>query len=233
MLSFSMTISILITCTLVFLATLVVHEAGHAAAGVSVGYQCTEISVGLGPRIWAATRCGVTFSLRLFAFAGAYCRLNVSEGRVPKTRERIYVALAGPLANIAIAFIAGYLVLGIGHTLDVIGQMGYAVGSLLLHPLHMVTVAIPQVGIVFDHMSIADRIAELFIFVNLLVAITNLMPFPCVDGGNVVFAIVRRIVGPAFAPVEGHLRFAGITIVATLTVGQILFGLVKLGILTN
>ena len=114
-------------------AAILLHELGHLLAARSVGLGVTEFSIGLGPKLFS-TQVGMTrVSLRLVLFGG-YVRFVTGPPdetqKLPQGRKtlaelgllaRIWVALAGPLANVTIAFLA---LVGTNYSLDA-GSYGF------------------------------------------------------------------------------------------------------------
>lgn len=209
---------------IIMMIILIVHESGHAIAGKSVGFLVNEISMGIGPRLAKFEYRGTTYSLRIGIFVGAYCRLMIDKVE-PKVYQRVIVSLAGPGANILTAFLAGFVFLGVDLTMTSMHGMFNNIGVLISHPMNIITGHLPDLGIPMQRLSLLQRSVEIFLFGSLLVGITNLVPLPTLDGGNVVMTIVGSIFGSGFAPVEKRLRFAGFIIMMGLIVGQAVYAL--------
>lgn len=117
-----MLLTILISLAAV-MALIVIHELGHFAAARILGIPVFEFSIGLGPEIasWQSAS-GTKWSLRLLPFGG-YCSFDPPGledihksnlfGAAPV--KRLCVLLAGPLFNLAAAFLISLVVFaGIG-----------------------------------------------------------------------------------------------------------------------
>lgn len=80
---------------------LLVHELGHAAAGLAVGDPPAEISIGVGPTLLGVTFRGTRLVLRLLPLAGHTLAASVAVGR--STARAAFVVSAGSAANLALA----------------------------------------------------------------------------------------------------------------------------------
>jgi len=79
------------------------------------------------------------------------------------------------------------------------------------------------VGIVAVVNDTASRgfiyIAYLTALISLNLAIMNMLPFPALDGGRLVFIIIRAVTGRAITDeIEGKVHFAGIVVLLALMV---------------
>lgn len=100
---------------LIFVAVLftvvTVHEVGHFLAARSVGVPIAELGLGFPPRLFAFKRKGTEYSINAIPL-GAFVRpegdTGVASSNSLSTRSpwvRIWVSLAGPLANVVLAFL--------------------------------------------------------------------------------------------------------------------------------
>src|SRR5579859_2631505 len=97
-----------------FLLLIGPHEGGHFAVAKLFGVNVYEFSLGMGSRLWSATRGGTLYALRLLPIGG-YVRLAGMEpgdyeapnGFHSKPAwQRLLVLLAGPGVNFLVAAIA-------------------------------------------------------------------------------------------------------------------------------
>jgi len=99
--------------TLIALGSLIfIHESSHFLASIAAGIPVEEFSVGFGKVLFQKELNGTKYSLRLFLIGG-YVRLSDSF-RDQSPRIRIFVALAGPAANLLFALLAFTLVCSAG-----------------------------------------------------------------------------------------------------------------------
>jgi regulator of sigma E protease len=100
---------------LAFGASIFFHELGHFWVARKVGMKVEEFAVGFGPKIYSIKRNGIEYSLRWIP-AGGFVKLpqmitsealeGQSKDPVPPAApwQKILVAVAGPLMNVAFAF---------------------------------------------------------------------------------------------------------------------------------
>jgi regulator of sigma E protease len=104
-----------------FLLLIGPHEAGHFAIAKLFRVNVLEFSLGMGTRLWSATRNGTLYALRLLPIGG-YVRLGGMEPGDYDTKDgfhtkaawqRILVLLAGPGVNF---LVAGLIATGLAFT---------------------------------------------------------------------------------------------------------------------
>lgn len=82
-------------------ASIAAHEGGHLLAARACGVRITEFMVGFGPRLWMRRLRGTEVSLRLLPFAGGAVKLHDEDEQRLRHRSWVFVAAAGPIANLA------------------------------------------------------------------------------------------------------------------------------------
>jgi len=111
-----------------FLLLVVPHEGGHFGLAKLFGIRVDEFSVGMGPRLWSATRSGTLYAVRAIPLGG-YVRLRGMEPdhfddpngfHVKPAYQRLLVLLGGPAAN----FIMASLILFTAVMLNLNDQAG-------------------------------------------------------------------------------------------------------------
>ena len=102
-----------------FLLLIAPHEGGHFTAAKLSGMRVIEFSVGMGPRLVAATRSATVYAFRLLPIGG-YVRIGGMEPgdyadpagfHSKPAPTRLFVLVSGPLANFLVAAV---IVTGIG-----------------------------------------------------------------------------------------------------------------------
>ncbi|MBW3535419.1 MAG: RIP metalloprotease RseP [Gemmatimonadetes bacterium] len=124
-----------ILATIIVLGVLIfVHELGHFAAAKSVGVEVQRFSIGLGPRVWGFRRGETEYVLSAIPLGG-YVKMGGMDDevmerleggemdgeRTPSPRDfdskplwaRAWVISAGVLMNMAFAFVAYTLAIGV------------------------------------------------------------------------------------------------------------------------
>ncbi|TVP45287.1 MAG: M50 family peptidase [Gemmatimonadales bacterium] len=186
--------SILLVLLLLWVVT-TVHEAGHALAVRLKGGRVEAFEVGRGPALRTVSPGGTRLALGLFPFGGKL----VYRG-VPKGTGHAVVALAGPVANLLLAFLllrsavrAGqWFWLVPGSVVEILGG-GRAIG--LLQGMRLIGSALASptaAGLAFALGALSAVWAGL-----------NLLPIPGV--GSDGWAIVRSLAA-AFRGERGRTR---------------------------
>jgi Zn-dependent protease len=184
---------------LVLLFSLTVHEAAHALTADRLGDPTARLlgRVSLNPAVHVDPLG--TIVLPLIAIISNFPILgwakpvpvNITRLRGHWKRKYMVIAAAGPASNLVLAVIASLLL----HVVPVAGALQEAA----LAPL--------------------ARVFREAVFINVLLAVFNMVPVPPLDGGNVLAGVLR---GPV-AEMYERLRPYGFLI---------LYGLMFTGILT-
>jgi Zn-dependent protease len=184
---------------LVLLFSLTVHEAAHALTADRLGDPTARLlgRVSLNPAVHIDPIGTIVFpliaiitSLPVLGWAKPV-PVNVTRLRGHWKRKYMLIAVAGPASNLVLAVIASILL----HVIPVSGRLAEA--------------ALGPLGAVLREA----------VYLNVLLAVFNMVPVPPLDGGNVLAGVLR---GPV-ADVYDRLRPYGFII---------LYGLMFTGILT-
>ena len=184
---------------LVLLFSLTVHEAAHALTADRLGDPTARLlgRVSLNPAVHIDPIGTIVFpliaiitSLPVLGWAKPV-PVNVTRLRGHWKRKYMLIAAAGPASNLVLAVIASILL----HVIPVSGRLAEA--------------ALGPLGAVLREA----------VYLNVLLAVFNMVPVPPLDGGNVLAGLLR---GPA-ADMYDRLRPYGFII---------LYGLMFTGILT-
>jgi Zn-dependent protease len=184
---------------LVLLFSLTVHEAAHALTADRLGDPTARLlgRVSLNPAVHVDPIGTIVFpliaiitSLPVLGWAKPV-PVNVTRLRGHWKRKYMLIAAAGPASNLVLAVIASILL----HVIPVSGRLGEA--------------ALGPLGAVLREA----------VYLNVLLAVFNMVPVPPLDGGNVLAGVLR---GPV-ADMYDRLRPYGFII---------LYGLMFTGVLT-
>jgi regulator of sigma E protease len=117
-----------LSVVLMFGASIFVHELGHFWVALWRGMRVDAFGVGFGPKIWSCVKNGIEYSVRWIP-AGGFVRLpqmytsEALEGTGPSPGQpippapagaKILVSLAGPLMNVAFAFVVATVIYFVG-----------------------------------------------------------------------------------------------------------------------
>jgi len=120
---------------------MLVHELGHLLAARSLKVSCSELGIGLGPKLFSASMRTITFSLRVIPL-GSFVRLDGSALKAKSPARQLYVHLAGIAFNLIVGF-ATYgttlswinLLVGFGNLLPLYQHDGWKCGVVILRTL--------------------------------------------------------------------------------------------------
>lgn len=213
-----------------------IHEAGHFLVARLCKIKVNEFSIGFGPLIWKKDTSKTKYSIRLIPLGGYVNMLgeeerseeegSFSQASIPK---RIAIVAAGGLVNIVFAIIlyiilitivTGDFVTGLTSTGDFIMAMvdsikllftgGVTVDSLM-GPIGISEVVAQTSGII-DFLYIMALI-------SMSLGVTNLLPFPPLDGGKILIYIIEAIRRkPLKENFELKLQMIGFVALITLSI---------------
>jgi len=234
-----MLISILITILkIVFILgfLVLIHEGGHFLTAKLCKIKVNEFAIGFGPTVWRKQGKETKYALRLIPLGG-FVSMEGEEERSDKegsfsnssVSKRIAIVVAGGLVNIAFAILV-YIILmtimtgNLSKALSATGAFAFSiVESLKLLFSGGVTVdqLMGPVGI-SEVVAQTSGIAE-FIYILALISmslgVTNLLPFPPLDGGKVVLLLIEGIrKKPLKESTEIKIQMLGFAILITLSI---------------
>ena len=119
-------------------AAMLIHEFGHLVAARSIGVSCTELGLGLGPKLFSIKIGNIRFSLRAIPL-GSFVRLDGITLKSSSIRQQLIVHLAGIVFNLIFG-IATYgtlfgwinLLIAAGNIMPVYQHDGWKCGVVLL-----------------------------------------------------------------------------------------------------
>lgn len=206
-------ISVLITILkIVFILGFLVfiHEGGHFLVAKLCKIKVLEFAIGFGPTIWSKQGKETKYTLRLIPLGGFVNMIgeeersdeegSFSKASIPK---RIAVVAAGGLVNIVFALIVYFILVA-----SVFNDISYAFWETgdfafsLVDNLKLLFTGNITVDQMMGPVGIGEVVAQTngfvdFIFILAVVSIslgfTNLLPFPPLDGGKILFLLIEAI----------------------------------------
>jgi len=184
---------------LVLLFSLTVHEAAHALTADRLGDPTARLlgRVSLNPAVHVDPIGTIVFpliaiitSLPVLGWAKPV-PVNVTRLRGHWKRKYMLIAAAGPASNLVLAVIASILL----HVIPVSGRLAEA--------------ALGPLGAVLREA----------VYLNVLLAVFNMVPVPPLDGGNVLAGLLRGPVGEAFERIRpyGFMILYGLMLTGVLS----------------
>ena len=187
-----------------------IHEGGHFLVARLCKIKVKEFAIGFGPTIWKKETENTKYAIRLIPLGGFVNLIgeeevtkeegSFSEASIPK---RIAIVAAGGLVNILFAIIvysililvltgdfltsitsAGNLIIAMFDSIKMLFTGGFTADNLM-GPIGISEVVAQTSGII-DFLYIMSLI-------SLSLGITNLLPFPPLDGGKILIYIIEAI----------------------------------------
>lgn len=187
-----------------------IHETGHFLVARLCKIKVNEFSIGFGPLIWKKETEKTKYAIRLIPLGGYVSMLgeeersdeegSFSKASIPK---RIAIVAAGGLVNILFAIllyiilitiVTGNLITALTSTGDFILAMWESIKLIftggvtvdnLMGPIGISEV-VAQTSTVIDFLYIMALI-------SMSLGVTNLLPFPPLDGGKILIYIIEWI----------------------------------------
>jgi len=222
------------------------HELGHLWAAKKAGARVLEFGFGFPPRILQKKINGTNYSLNLIPLGG-YVKIHGEQGNAKGDKDsfasksilsRAGILSAGVGMNILVAILLMIVIaffkepwyqavfVGIGDTfrlLWLIIEALYQIISSLIVSGSFDGDVLGPVGIASVTSIIIDQgVLQVIHFTALLslnLAIINILPFPALDGGRLLFLLIEKIKGsPVSSRVEYVVHTAGFALLMLLMV---------------
>ena len=213
-----------------------IHETGHFLVARLCKIKVNEFAIGFGPLIWSKETEKTKYSLRLIPLGGYVNMLgeeerskeegSFSEASIPK---RIAIVAAGGLVNILFAIllfivlatiITGSFTMAISSTGNFIMSMVESIKLLFTGGVTVDNLMGP-IGI-SEVVSQTSSLIDFFYIMALIsmsLGVTNLLPFPPLDGGKILIYIIEAIRRkPLKENFELKLQMIGFLALITLSV---------------
>ena len=232
-----MSIIITVLKIIIILGFLVlIHETGHFIVARLCKIKVNEFSIGFGPLIWKKETEKTRYAIRLIPLGGYVSMLgeeersdeegSFSKASIPK---RIAIVAAGGLVNILFAIvlyvilvtvITGNFITGLTSSGDIINAMwesikliftGGVTADNLVGPIGISEIVAQTTGLIdfFYIMAI----------ISLSLGVTNLLPFPPLDGGKILIYIIEAIrKKPLKEDFELQIQMIGFIALITLSI---------------
>ena len=212
-----------------------IHESGHFFVAKLCKVRVNEFAIGFGPTIWSKQGKITKYALRLIPLGGFVSMEGEDEPSQEKDSfsqasviKRIAIVSAGGLVNIFFAMIVFWCLSAsfIGPK-DAFYNLGFFMKSMVDSIVQLFTgrVTIDKMmgpvgisSVVSRTSGIADFIYILSV-ISLSLGVTNLLPFPPLDGGKIVLLIIEGIRKKPFTQkFEVAVQSAGFLVLITLSI---------------
>lgn len=212
-----------------------IHESGHFFVAKLCKVKVNEFAIGFGPTIWSRQGKSTKYALRLIPLGGFVSmegedKRSTKEGSFSEASilKRIAIVLAGGVVNIIFAILIFWCLSAyyVGFQ-NAFYNVGFFIKNMYEGIVQIFTgkVTIDQMmgpvgisNVVSQTSGFADFIYILSV-ISLSLGVTNLLPFPPLDGGKVVLLIIEGIRRKPFnEKFEIALQSAGFLILITISI---------------
>lgn len=213
-----------------------IHETGHFLVARLCKVKVNEFAIGFGPVIWQKETTRTKYALRLIPLGGFVSMLgeeersdeegSFSKASIPK---RIAIVAAGGVVNIIFAIIL-YIILATIIT----GNFGIAISGAgnfimaMVESIKMIFTGGVTVNDLMGPIGISEAVAQtsttidffyIMALISMSLGVTNLLPFPPLDGGKILIYIIEAIRRkPLKEDFELKLQMAGFLLLIMLSV---------------
>lgn len=214
---------------------ILIHESGHFFVAKLCKIRVNEFAIGFGPTIFKKQGKVTKYALRLIPLGG-FVSMEGEEERSTKEGsfseasiiKRIAIVMAGGLVNIIFALIMFWVlsVIAIGFK-DSFANVGFFIKETIKNVIQIFTgkVTVDDMVGPVGISNVISKTSGLFDFVyimtiiSLSLGVTNLLPFPPLDGGKVVLLIIEAIrKKPLSQKVEVAIQSVGFLALITLSI---------------
>jgi len=187
------------------LITVSIHELAHMLVALKCGMGVKAFSIGFGKPYLHKTFKGIDFRLSPLPFGG-YCDIKGMESKEEPDdflahpyRNKFAVLIAGVTVNILFACIC--YIINFGSI-----RLGFAIDMEFLKALF--TKDYEMVAFLVRNIPMNWLILQLSLL-NMFCGLTNLIPFPALDGGHLWEVLLEKPLGDKFIPVYRALNYFG------------------------
>jgi len=212
-----------------------IHELGHFTVAKIFKVRVNEFAIGFGPTLWKKQGKQTKYALRLIPLGGFVSmegeeERSESEGSFSEAKvyKKILIVAAGAIVNIIFAIILYFFLVWYYNDLSYafMGIKDFVFSIWLsLKMLFTGGVSINEMmgpvgisSVVAKTSGIADFIYILSV-ISLSLGVTNLLPFPPLDGGKIVLLIIEGITKKPINPkVENIIQMTGFVLIILLSI---------------
>lgn len=215
---------------------ILIHETGHFLVARLCKINVKEFAIGFGPIIWKKETERTKYEIRLIPLGGFVNLLgeeeqsdeegSFSRASIPK---RIAIVAAGGLVNIIFAILLYIVLIGIvtGDVVTAIKSSGSFIMSMV-ESIKLLFTGGVTINDLMGPIGISEVVAQtsgiidflyIMAIVSMSLGVTNLLPFPPLDGGKVLIYIIEAIRRkPLKQEFEIKLQMLGFLLLITLSI---------------
>ena len=190
--------------------SVILHEAGHALVAIAQGYKLKKFYIGipvefrmfgrnLSTIVFKKQMGSVEFGISALILGGAVDFYDLDDAPF---WHKFWIIIAGPLTNLMLGFLPLLFFYDLGTSLHITyvicSVVLSALGSLFGGSIPLSQIAGP-VGAMNSMVGFASGYSNglllLWVVLNLAFFVTNMLPIPAIDGGQLLTSSVVAILG--------------------------------------
>ena len=194
---------------IMFGVLVLIHEGGHFLVAKLFNIKVNEFAIGFGPKIFTKEKGETIYALRLIPLGGFVNlegeeEFSDAEGSFSNAPilKKIAIVAAGGLVNIIFGMIAYFILIAViagfqsafMNTIAYIGEVLKSLAELFTGKIQteQVTGIVGISNIVVSTSGIKEYI-YIISAISISLGVTNLLPFPPLDGGKILLYIIEGI----------------------------------------
>lgn len=212
-----------------------IHELGHFTVAKLFKVKVKQFAIGFGPTIWKKQGKETSYELKLIPMGGFVNMLGEEEpvederayNKKPKW-QRALILLAGGGVNIIFGLLLCIIVVssvfgiknGFGFTVEFLKATFQSIIELFTGKVHVeqLTGIVGISDMVVETSNFID-FAYMLAIISVSLGVTNLLPFPPLDGGKILLLIIEAIrKKPLKETTEIGIQMAGFCLLIGLTI---------------
>jgi regulator of sigma E protease len=213
-----------------------IHEGGHFLVAKLCKVKVNEFAIGFGPTIWQSKNTQTKYALRIIPLGGFVSmegedEKSEEEGSFSKTSipKKIAIVMAGGIVNIIFGLLLFFVLASIVQNSLYYGLLSTGnFAASIIESLKMLFTGNVSVDQLTGPIGISSMVAQtqgidefvyLLSLISLSLGVTNLLPFPPLDGGKIVIYIIEAIrKKPMKEQTEINIQMIGFAILIGLTI---------------
>jgi len=214
---------------------ILIHEGGHFVFAKLFKVKVKEFSIGFGPKIWDKQGKETKYTLRLIPLGGYVNMLgeeirSEEEGSFNKASipKRMMILVAGGLVNIIFGLLLYFILVAGVSNIQIAFEATKDFIFILFDSIKQLFTGSVGVDQLMGPVGISDTVAAttgfadfayMLALISVSLGITNLLPFPPLDGGKVVILLIEAIRRkPLKENIEVAIQMAGFFLLIGLSI---------------
>ncbi len=215
---------------------ILIHEGGHFLVAKLCKVKVNQFAIGFGPEIFSRQGKETKYAIRLIPLGGfvsleGEVELSEEKGAFNKASipKRIAIVAAGGLVNIVFGVIVYFgLITFLYKNIGTAFEATLAFGKAIIESIKMIftggvgindlTGPVGISGLISGTTGIVEYL-NMLAMISVSLGVTNLLPFPALDGGKIVILIIEAIrKKPLKETTEAYIQLIGFTLLIALVI---------------